>query len=82
MQERRVANVEMSDAQPVPDDNCLLTDEDKRVLHVVGRNVEWLYDPRRFPGWSTTTAVPRDLTLPLLSASPPYRCVSNLKEGK
>lgn len=37
-------------------DSGLPASEDRRVLHAVGRNVEWLFDAGRFPGFSAIVA--------------------------
>lgn len=61
-------NMNASGAQPAPDGDRIPPGEDRRVLHPVGRNIEWLYDPNRFPGWATKTASP--LTQMLTSQAP------------
>ncbi|GAA1990534.1 hypothetical protein GCM10009838_62180 [Catenulispora subtropica] len=57
-QEGRTVITERQDPQLGLEGGRLPERVDTRVAHAIGRNIEWLYDPSRFPGWSTTIANP------------------------
>jgi len=69
--------VDKSGAQPTDGDR-LPASEDERVSHRAGRKIEWLYDPKRFPGWPTISAdlLVYPLTSPLSGQRAPAGGVS------